>query len=313
MQSMNIMKKLTLFVLLLGFCHSLSAQDEADTTYWTKGGVIGISFSNVGLTNWAAGGVNSVSGVGLISLNANYKRDKTTWDNTLSLGYGLLKQDNADVFKSDDKIELNSKYGRAFKEHWYYSALLQFKTQFAPGFANAGDTVNISDFMAPGYMVLAIGFDYKPNDKLTVLLAPLTGKLTFVGDQDLADAGAFGVTAAEFDGLGNLITRGENIRQEFGGFVKIAYVTDVMENIKLETKADFFSNYLEDPDHIDVNWETLISMQVNKYISANLTTNLIYDHDIDIGIDSNNDGVVDLSGPRTQFKYVFGLGFTYKF
>ena len=306
------MKKLALAFLLITFCHSLMAQDDADTTYWTKGGVLGINFSNVGLTNWAAGGVNSLSGVGLISLSANYKRDKATWDNTLDLGYGLLKQADSDVFKSDDKIELNSKYGRPFNDNWYYSALLQFKTQFAPGFANPGDTVNISDFLAPGYMVLAVGADYKPNDKLTVLIAPATLKLTFVQDQDLADAGAFGVEAATFDDQGTLITPGENLRQEFGGFLKIAYKTDLMENVKLESKADFFSNYLVDPDHIDVNWENLISMQVNKYISASLTTHLIYDHDIDIGIDTNNDGAVDLSGPRTQFKYVFGLGFTYK-
>jgi len=86
-----------------------------------------------------------------------------------------------------------------------------------------------------------------------------------------------------------------------------------MENISLQTKLDLFSNYLDNPQYIDVNWEVLISMKVNKYISATLSTQLLYDHDINIAIDENGDGITDKSGSRTQFKEVLGVGFSYKF
>ena len=51
----------------------------------------------------------------------------------------------------------------------------------------------------------------------------------------------------------------------------------------------------------------------HKYISATVTTHLLYDHDIDIAVDTNDDGITDKVGPRTQFKEVLGVGFSYKF
>jgi hypothetical protein len=54
-------------------------------------------------------------------------------------------------------------------------------------------------------------------------------------------------------------------------------------------------------------------MKVNKYITVNFTTHLIYDHDIKIAVDNNDDGVVDATGARTQFKQVLAVGFSYKF
>ena len=86
-----------------------------------------------------------------------------------------------------------------------------------------------------------------------------------------------------------------------------------MENITILTKLDLFSNYMDNPQNIDVGWETLLTMKVNKYISATLTTHLIYDDDIDIAVDTDNDGITDETGPRTQFKEVLGIGFTYNF
>lgn len=83
--------------------------------------------------------------------------------------------------------------------------------------------------------------------------------------------------------------------------------------MNFKTKLELFSNYLNNPQNIDVNWETLLSMKVNKYISATFSTTLIYDHDINIPVDKNNDGVVEKAGPRVQFREVLGVGLSYKF
>lgn len=303
---------------------TLTAQTEAakDTT-WKTGGTFGLNFNQTYLDNWAAGGQSSISGTALASFNANYAKGIVTWDNTLDLAYGLLRQgDSGDALKTDDRIDFSSKYGRKASKVWYYSGLLNFRTQFAPGYAITDGVVTddlISDFLAPGYLLVAAGMDYKPNEKFTAFISPVTYKMTIVTNQDLADAGAFGVEAAEFDDLGAKIADGENIRSEIGGFVKMQYKTELMENIGLQTRIDLFSNYQNNPQNIDINWETLISMKINKYISATISTQLLYDDDIDVirgektvSTDEGDVTVFDV-GPAVQFKEVLAIGFSYKF
>ena len=81
---------------------------EKDTTYWKKGGVFGLNFSQVSLTNWSGGGQNSVSVNGLVNLFATHKGKHHVWDNTLNLAYGMLQQGNENMRKTDDKIEFMS-------------------------------------------------------------------------------------------------------------------------------------------------------------------------------------------------------------
>lgn len=309
------------FLVLFGFSQTTEAEtnlktQSADTVDgWKYGGTTTLNLTQVSLTNWAAGGQNSLSVNGLVSLFANYNKGKSSWGNYLDLGYGTIKQGkNANWQKTDDRIDFTSKYGRQAFSNWYYAGLLNFKTQMTNGFNYPNDSTVISGFMAPGYLVGAIGLDYKPNDNFTVFVAPVTSKITFVSIQSLADAGAFGVKPAVFDETtGIIITSGETLRTEFGGYMRIFYKKELMENIGFQTKLDLFSNYLENPLNIDVGWEVLISMKINKYISATLSTLLIYDDDIDIEVDTDNDGITDKVGPRTQFKEVFGVGFSYKF
>ncbi len=286
--------------------------DDKDTSYWKKGGAIGLNGSQVSLTNWAGGGESSISGTALLGLFSNFKKGKMVWDNSLDLGYGLVYQNNR-TFKSDDKIDLSSKFGyKAFKE-WFYTGLFSFRSQFAPGFSTPADTVRISNFLAPAYIIGSLGLDWKPNEDFTLFLSPATTKMTIVNDQVLADAGAFGVAPAEFSSTGTLIRSGEKFRTEVGGFLKMMWKLKVMENILLTTKLDLFSNYLNNPQNIDINWETALAMKVNKFITVNFSTHLIYDDDIQIAVDDNDDGVTDRTGPRTQFKQVLAVGFSYKF
>ncbi len=249
----------------------------------------------------------------MVSLFANYKKGKSAWDNSLDLGYGILKQNGNNVRKTDDKIEFTSKYGRKAVKNWYYAGLVNFKSQMTAGYDYPDDSTIISNFLAPGYVLGALGMDYKPSDELTVFISPLTIKATIVNDENLANAGAFGVDPAEYDNLGNITKKGSNLRSEYGGYLRAQFKKDIMENVNFQTRIDLFSNYSEEPTHIDVNWEVLIAMKVNKYISATVTTNLIYDHDIDIAVDEDGDNIPDAFGPRVQFKEVLGVGLSYKF
>jgi hypothetical protein len=235
------------------------------------------------------------------------------WDNTFDFAYGLTQEAKEDPRKTDDKIDLSSKYGKKASGHWYYSALAGFRSQFTAGYNYPNDSVPISDFLAPGYFTLSLGMDYKPNSSFSFFISPISGRLILVKDQDLADAGAFGVDPAEYNDVGVQTKEGETLRMEVGALAKVEYTKDIMENVNLKAKAEFFANYLEDPQNVDVNAEVLIAMKVNKYITANVTVQVIYDDNTTIFVDDNDDGIVDAAGPRTQFKEVLGIGLAYKF
>lgn len=299
---------------LIIFATCARAQEAAPVdTSWKKGGIISLNFTQVSLSNWAAGGENSISGIAMFNYFANFNDGKNTWDNNIDLAYGLTQKGDDSPIKMEDKIDLATKYGRYAFRNWYYTALLGFRSQFTDGFNYPNDSMAISRFMAPGYITLALGMDYKPNDDFTMLIAPITGRIILVTDGDLADAGAYGMEPAEYDSLGVKITDGDNYRLEFGALLKAMYKKDILENVNFTTKLELFSNYREDPQNVDVNWEMLFSMKVNKFITATLSTQLLYDDNTIISKDKNDDGIIDESGPRTQFKEVLGVGFSYKF
>lgn len=288
----------------------LRAQSKDSTQGWKKGGVFTLNFSQTSLTNWAAGGQNSISFNGLFSGFANYKKGKSVWDNSLDIGYGLQKQGKDESSqKTDDKFDFLSKYGREAFKSFYYAALFNFKTQMAPGYKYPDVDTKISDIFAPAYALISIGLDYKPNAYFSAFIAPLTGKFTFVNDQQLSDIGAFGVSP------------GESSLSEFGGYFRAIYTkndfkSEFLKNVSFTTKIDLFSNYLKNPQNIVVNWENLLSLKVNKFISASFVTQLIYDDKIAIPVDKNGNGAIDPGEgvrSKTQFKEILGVGFSYKF
>jgi len=285
-----------------------SAVASSDTL-WKFGGTAGLNFNQAYFSNWASGGQNTVAATAMANLFAKYAKDRHSWDNSIDLAYGLLAQDKNDAIKADDKIDLTSKYGYQLNNpDWYYSALLNFRSQFAPGYeikdgVEVGDKT--SDFLAPAFTIFSLGIDYKPNENFSALLSPITTKITIVNDDRIApDYG---------------LDEGENVRAEVGAFVKLTYQKDVFENVNLLTKLDLFSNYAEDPQNVDVNWEVLVSMKINKWLNASISTQLIYDDNTHIVVGKKEimeEGVpvlVDRKGPRTQFKEVFALGLSVKF
>jgi hypothetical protein len=279
----------------------LKIQQADSANGWKKGGMINLSTSQTSLTNWAAGGQSSIAVSGLLNLYARYKKDNGLWENYLDLGYGSLKQGKKDWWKTDDKIDFTSKYGLKTSKNLYIAALLNFKSQFANGYNYPNDSVRISGFLSPGYILGALGLEYRPNDNFDLFIAPVTGKFTMVVNQDLADAGAFGVHP------------GENVYSELGSYMRIFLKKGLMENVTFQSNIDLFSNYLHNPQNIDVSWESLLSLKVNKFISATVSTHLVYDDDIKIAIDKNNDGIIEHKGPRLQFKEVLAIGLSYKF
>lgn len=336
--------RLLLFGLFTALFSVAQAQDAAPAAAdslppkpWTKGGMGGLTFNQVALSNWSAGGQSNMTLIGNLNLFANRKGANSAWDNSLDLAYGFLKNNfiydpKGPVTKAEDKVELNSKYGKkAWSERVFYSGLATFRTQFAPGYAKPGDSVYISRALAPGYLILAAGLDFKPKDWLSVFVSPLSGKMTLVLDDSLAAAGAFGVNSRDADG--NLRPGSmQNVRMEFGATVKAKFKKDIMKNVGIESNLELFSNYIDRPQNIDIRSTNALVAKINKYIVVNFFLDLIYDHDVAVPQvdsktgepiferDANGALILDSGGkpiqhkrPILQAKEIFGLGFSYKF
>ncbi|HIP32891.1 MAG TPA: DUF3078 domain-containing protein [Crocinitomicaceae bacterium] len=303
-----ILATITLCLFSVSFAQTDSVPAPVDPN-WKLQSIYGLNGTQSSFVNWNAGGRNNISILGYISATANYKKNTLKWDNSLDLalggiqyiGVGAPKQ----LQKTDDKIDFSTNVGLRMKEHWYYSLLGSFKTQFLDGYSYPNDSIRVSGMMAPGYATIALGVEYKPNDNFMMFISPLASKMTFVQIQHLADAGAFGVDKAEYDLLGNVISNGKRFRGEFGAYFKMTYNKDLAKNINLKTKLELFSNYANNPQNIDVNADVLFSFKINNWMSASLNWTLIYDDDIDIRDVKGN------VGPRTQFKSVLGLGVSY--
>ncbi len=300
--------RLTAILVLI----SMIAFSQEEVKDWKINGKVGLNTSEVGFYNWAQGGQNSIAGIAFFQLNANMNKNDWKWDNKLDLEYGLMQNEGEIVKKSDDRIELDSRVGRKAFDNWYYSAFLNFKTQFTDGFDyKNNDSIPTSTIMAPGYLSFGLGMDYKPCEHFSATVAPLSSKITFVLDETLSDNGSFGVKGAEYNALGQKIKDGEKYRVEMGASITLRYKKDLFKNVNLDTRLDLFSNYLDNPQNIDVSWEAALTMKVNSFLNAVVKTHLIYDDDIDIAIDKGSEGIY--IGPAVQFKQSISVGLMYQF
>jgi hypothetical protein len=273
-------------------------KDETDTTdrLWKKGGIFSLNVSQGSLSNWAAGGDNfSLSLNTLLSAYAFYKKGKENWDNTVDVNFGLVNTTSLGTRKNDDRFDLWSKYGHAIAPKWNLAALFNFRTQFANGYTYSGtDKTFSSTFLAPAYLILGVGLDYKPTENFSVYLSPITTRWVIVSDDTLSAKGAYGVTP------------GEKTLKEIGAFLSAQYMKSLTKTIIYKGRLDLFSNYKHNPEKIDVFMTNLFSVKLSKVLAATWNVDLIYDDDVRL---FGSDG----KSPAWQFKSLVGLGLLVKF
>lgn len=309
------MKKIILYIFFLCLSAGISAQTTekellkntentiksiADTTAkgWSKKGTITFLFNQSTFNNWLAGGESSLAGTLGFNYEFHYKNDNTTWDNRILANYGLLQTKNADFEKkTDDRFEYNSIYGKKAFGNWYYSLILNFRTQFTTGYiygkdSNGAETrVENTSIFSPAYLTFGPGLYWKKNDNLKLNFAPLTSKITFV-DSDYTSVPGY------VDGSYFGVDTNKSMRYELGFYASAYYKFNLMKNVSVENLLNLYSNYLEKPENIDLDYQINIVMTINKTLSANFTFQTIYDDNAFQGF---------------QTRQVFGLGVNYGF
>ena len=262
---------------------SVNAQQTAkDTTrLWTKKGHITLLFNQSLFNNkWLAGGTSSFAGNLGLNYDFNYKKGAVIWDNKCIFAYGLTKIKGADrASKTDDRLELNSLWGKRASGEWYYSIFFNFKTQMDSGF-----DVNqnkISHYFSPAYFQFGPGILWKKNDNLSVNFAPTTAKLIVVDNHFTELGPSFGVL------------QGDSSRFELGASILVYCKLNLITNVSMENRLNLYSNYLQDRQNVDVDYQMNVVMKINRYLSANIALQTIYD---------------DNAIKAVQVREVFGLG-----
>ncbi|MFC3415697.1 DUF3078 domain-containing protein [Algoriphagus hitonicola] len=274
-------------LLMLG--DSLLIDEPVKEIFWETGGNYNLNIQQSTLTNWAAGGASSFALNTGFSLFANYKKDKKVWDTKLNINLGFNRQSDRDYStrKTNDNFNFSSNYGRELSEMFYLSTQIDARTQLLDGYKYSRPSGSenevrekISDLLSPGYIQSSTGLNYRKTyenkGKISTILSPFTGRFTIVMNDSLSSVGAFGVTP------------GENVRAEAGmSFATSVSDIQLMENISWKADLNLFSNY-ERFGNMVVNFNSVIQMKVNRFISTRIETTLIYDEEVFIKQDDGS-------------------------
>jgi hypothetical protein len=285
---------ITLLISLFSFFASAQST-QPDTLRWKRKFNFAINLNQASFSsNWKAGGVNSIGFNTQFNYIANYKKDRRSWDNNIDLAFGFVNNSGQGYRKTIDRIYLDTKYGYDISKNWALYSSLNFLSQFSKGYNYKDDDTRelISDFMAPGFITAALGFEYHPVDYFTVRISPFAPRLTIVKDPTRftksVGPAPYGVDSTE------------TTRFEWLAFqVQAEFNKEVMTNVNLKWRYMLYANYetleLKTIDHrLDID----IIAKVNKYINMSVGGILLYDFDQDSG---------------AQFSQVFSLGFLYTF
>ncbi len=250
--------------------------------------------------DWQGGGTSNIAGNTALNYEFNYKKNSLTWDNKILADYGLtfLKGENF-ARKTNDRIELNSRLGQRIGEtNWNYSLFINFRSQFAKGYSftkdpDTDETIRTEEthFFSPAFIQIGPGLLWKKSDDFNFNIAPVTSRMIFVDDQftttpDYVDGDYFGVDA------------GKSSRFEFGGSLAAYAKFKVIKNITVENILNLYSNYIENPYNVDIDYTLNLNLVVNKYISGSFAFQAIYDDNATSGF---------------QIREVIGLGLNYEF
>ncbi|QYQ95964.1 DUF3078 domain-containing protein [Riemerella anatipestifer] len=282
------MKKTFLMALaVVGAVASAQETVSDSTKHWSIVGQNTLMLNQAAFSNWVGGGANNVGWLAGTNYNMTYENGKNLWENIVVLGYGQNNTKGVGTRKTQDVINLSSNYGRKISQNWYASAGASLQTQFAAGYENGNDpsAKKISNFMAPGYVMVGAGFTYRPNENFTATLRPANARWTLVLDKDLQKAGNFGL---RHDGDSSLF--------QFGFLGTAVYKVQLMENMSLINTASVFSDYLNHPERLVLGYNGVLNMKINKYVSSVITLDLLYDHN---------------QIRKTQMRQTLGVGFAY--
>lgn len=261
------------------------------------------------VTNWVKGGENSISTSLDITWFADYSNKPMllSSNNFARIKYGLIKSGDSKIRKNIDLLETNSKLNHKAFGKFDFSAIMLFKTQVSRGYNYPNDSVPVSKLFNPAVLTLGFGLDFKPNKFTSINFSPFSFKATFVPDTAAIDQTKYGVAADK------------RSKYEPGASFMISNEYRPFKNMVITNRLQLFTNYINNPLNIDVDWEMILQANLNWFTDVRLNTHLIFDDDTKtLVFDKNKNPVMGNDGlqkktARVQFKEVLGLSFIFRF
>ena len=305
--------------------------------YWTTSMQTSFNFLQTGYSNWAQGGNNNIKLGTFIDAHADYKKNQIYWNNRLQMEYGFFYSSDKPIMqKNKDKIQLESNWGHKVTNTLNYTAKFIFMSQFSNGYnypvpSNPADPDNItagewkdarvvkSGFLSPASTTLGIGIDWVPAKWLKVYFSPVTGGINIVTDKALRNINGMKrkekyEDTKEFpdekDDKG-LLTNGYMYRPtrfQFGSQLTVDANLKINDNFTAGTQLILFSDYLNKPQNIRVDWNTRFMWKLAKYFTLTFKTDVKYDDLVLITNDEHPNGI-----KAVQLLQSMEFGFTYIF
>ena len=271
-------------------------------TPWDYGGNGTFGLTQTYLNNWKQGGESAFSFLMVLKGYANYSYKKLRWENSGEIRNGWIRQGGKinQTQKNDDKLELTSRMGINAFDHWFYSAEIDFQTQFFDGYNYPDTKTPISSYLSPAKTLIKLGLDYKPNKNFSLFLSPFTSKTVFVRDTAHIDQTKYG------------ISKTSQTLWEPGLNADIRYKIDFTPQISYETKYKMFINYQRPFKKLDITWENLIVAQLTNRISLNFMLSMLYDDNVTFPTGMFDPEGKEVYKPKLQTKELMTVGFSYK-
>lgn len=300
------MKKILLISLLLFPFSNLEAQrpgqelkksntrekKELDSTGWEKHGFFVFNVNQAALSDWSTGGESFLIGVnGILNYSVHHKMGKYTLDSYLDFELGAVEAASFKKFrKTTDRLDVTIEMEHSIGySNFNYGLLFNLNTQLLGGhdYSREGHD-KISSFLSPGKILLSPGIDLKRQRKtsyFSLFVSPSTFRWVTKLDDDFYDLKKFGVDSSH------------KFNTEFGAYLSAHFDLKIKKTAEYIARLDLFSNYLRDPQNIDILMNNLFTINISNVFAANILLDIIYDHDIK---------------HRTQIQEIFGLGLKLK-
>jgi Protein of unknown function (DUF3078) len=283
--------------------------------YWKYHAETSFVLNQASLSNWVKGGESSISTALDVTgyVDYNNKELKISSENFARLKFGYIATGQEGIRKNIDLLETNSKLNHKAFGKFDFSAILLFKTQIALGrnyfkTATGHDTSNVvSKFMNPATLTIGLGLDFKPNKTTSINFSPLSYKGTFVTDTVHIDQTQYG------------IAKHRKSLNEPGVSFMITNEFKPIETVSIVNRLQLFTNYIHNPQNVDVDWEMIVTAKLNWFSDVRFNTHLIFDDDTKTDEQYKNgqpvlkpDGTQKKTA-RIQFKEMLGLSLFFRF
>lgn len=270
---------------------------------WSYGLSSAFSLNQNYISNWARGGESALSSLLDLRGSADYhnRRSEVKWINNARLRYGNIISEEFGFRTNNDILELNSQYNKSISEKFDFSSVFYGKTQISKGYDYPNDSIPISSFLSPGTFTIGAGFEYEPFRNTKLNFSALSYRNTFVLDTTNINQRAHGIEL------------GKRSRQEMGGQLVINSKLTLFDDLSVNNTVRLFTNYLEKPQNVDVDWELNLQKQISWFFTISVNLHVIYDENVLFPVyDNQGEAVTFPDGspkeePRIQIKQFLGV------